>query len=81
MKRILRRLTSLLTAAVLMSAPAFSAPADRSGHGGMLRAAAAVSIPGIDVSKYQEEIDWQEVARSDVTSLTAPILQAPSQIS
>ena len=66
MKRILRRLTSLLTAAVLMSAPAFSAPADRSGHGGMLRAAAAVSIPGIDVSKYQEEIDWQEVARSDV---------------
>lgn len=67
MKKCLRRLTCLLTAAaMLMSALAFGIPADRSAPADMLHASAAVSIPGIDVSKYQEEIDWQEVSRSDV---------------
>lgn len=40
--------------------------ADRSVWTEPLRASAAVTIPGIDVSKYQEEIDWEEVAKSDV---------------
>ncbi|MCQ2417277.1 MAG: hypothetical protein MJ071_05650 [Oscillospiraceae bacterium] len=31
----------------------------------LISARAAVEIPGIDVSKYQEEIDWQAVADSD----------------
>ena len=55
------RLPAVLTAAA-MSAVCL-AP---SGKQNSLHASAAVSLPGIDVSKYQEEINWEEVARSDV---------------
>lgn len=64
MKIRLRRLTACILAMILtvlyLSAENRSLLPDR------LRAFAAVELPGIDISKYQEEIDWEEVARSGV---------------
>lgn len=61
LNRILSRLTAIFTAlfltAALLSGAAYRAP---------LRAAALTEIPGIDISKYQETIDWSAVAKSDV---------------
>ena len=54
--RITAFLTALVVAAVMLSAFA--------GH--FRAAAAAVEIPGIDVSKYQDKIDWNAVAQTDV---------------
>ena len=60
--------TVLLTAVMLFCSCVFagaevfpSAETD-----GLTASAAAAEIPGIDVSKYQEEIDWNEVAQSGV---------------
>ena len=66
MKRFLRRLTLLATAWVLcMTCMLYAlSPADRPG--GMLRASAAAEVFGIDVSKYQERIDWKAVAEGGV---------------
>ncbi|MBQ6039974.1 MAG: hypothetical protein K5705_16650 [Oscillospiraceae bacterium] len=61
----LRRLTAFLTAG-LLAAGFLTAPADRSGCPVLQSHAAGVEIPGIDISKYQEEIDWKEVADSGI---------------
>ena len=53
-------------AAVLTAAAVSAVCLAPSGKQSDLHASAAVSLPGIDVSKYQEEINWEEVARSDV---------------
>lgn len=59
MNRLIRRLTACLTA-IILTAALFA------GVSVPLRAAAAAEIYGIDVSKYQEEIDWKTVAHSDI---------------
>ena len=59
MKRGLRRAAALIAAAVLSAIPFRFSAAMRNPA-----AAAAVQIPGIDVSKFQEEIDWSTVAAS-----------------
>lgn len=58
----LRRVMALLTAFVLFAVMLFYASADAAP----LHADAAVEILGVDVSKYQEEIDWKTLAQSDV---------------
>ncbi len=64
MKTRSRRFTACILALILTVL--YLSAADRSGSRSRLRASAAVEIPGIDISKYQEEIDWDEVAKSGV---------------
>ncbi len=54
--RFVAFMTALIVASVMMTAFA----------GQFRAAAAAVEIPGIDVSKYQDKIDWNAVAQTDV---------------
>lgn len=62
MKQILRRTAACLTAFVLFAVMLVNMSADTAS----LRADAAAEVLGIDISKFQEEIDWQELAQSDV---------------
>ena len=61
MNRILRRLGAVLTAVVLFTVMLTGTLQDSAPP-----AKAAAEIFGIDISKYQEEIDWEELAKSDV---------------
>lgn len=65
LNRFLCRITALITVFVL-TCVCLTAAADRSGLLRPMHALAVVEIPGIDVSKYQETIDWKAVAQSDV---------------
>lgn len=58
----LRRMMALLTAAMMAAVMLFGASEDAT----LLHADAAAEILGVDVSKYQEEIDWKTLAQSDV---------------
>ena len=46
--------------------PLFLLPASDFSADRLLHASAAAEIPGIDVSKYQEEIDWKTVVNTDI---------------
>lgn len=62
MNSLLRRVPALLTAFLLFVVSLFALRPDTAPP----TASAAAEILGIDISKYQEEIDWQELAKSDV---------------
>lgn len=62
MNSFLRRITAVLTAAAMLTVMLVYLSADALS----LHADAAAEILGIDISKYQEDIDWQELAQSDV---------------
>ncbi|MBR6106987.1 MAG: hypothetical protein IKQ39_03175 [Oscillospiraceae bacterium] len=66
MKRFLRRLTLLATAWVLCMTCMLCALAPADCPGRTLRASAAAGVFGIDVSKYQERIDWKAAAEGGV---------------
>lgn len=61
MDRILRRLGAVLTAVVMFVILLTGTLQDSAPP-----AHAAAEILGIDISKYQEEINWEELAQSDV---------------
>ena len=61
MHRIISRAAAVLLA--LVTAVTVSLGADCSYHS-LYASAAGAEIPGIDVSKYQEDIDWAAVAKS-----------------
>ncbi|MBR5362915.1 MAG: hypothetical protein IK134_06305 [Oscillospiraceae bacterium] len=62
MNCILRRISALLTAVLLFFLMMTEPAADTAPPA----ASAAAEILGIDISKYQEEIDWETLAASDV---------------
>ena len=61
MNRILRRISGAAAAFVLLAGMTAGTGTDAAPH-----AAADVEILGVDISKYQEEINWKELAESDV---------------
>ena len=62
MNRILHRLPAMLTV-VMLTAVFFIGMFSETAP---TRVSAAAEILGVDISKYQEEIDWKELAASDV---------------